>query len=454
MDGRSTRNVRNKGIEEIQMDVTKVNKILVALTERQKTEPTLGKYGSEKGEGLVRLGSFKVSSAVLRALKKEFKELGDFQSPDAFLFKQQRKIIDDLERKEIAKLFAFGDSEEDWTKVQDFLAGQPKKAMQRFLMNAQKVSPKLAASMRKIPENVPLWFYMIMIRVGGEDLAKIIFGKHFMSEPYYAWKGKIEKKNKGRNESIDVYEVNELLELATEGLMGEAIKDSGLDESLKLDDSIYRKTEKWPKYNVEISPLSAHGSDCGKILRKRLPDWTKEQHLAAAKKWKAEADKTKKQYSKALDDAAQEAWGRPFRPTDYKIAGIGSSEFPEKTKDKLRFLATHESESRDAAYAHESAAKLRFEKKDESMDVYEVNELLESLSEDLSEAKNGSSKLQKLKAKYMDQKTGRFKGGKGKRFDNCVAYMTAKGGVDDPEALCGKIARSKGMAPGGSNFGK
>lgn len=53
------------------------------------------------------------------------------------------------------------------------------------------------------------------------------------------------------------------------------------------------------------------------------------------------------------------------------------------------------------------------------------------------------------KGKYMDASTGRFKGGKGERFDNCVKYMTCKGGVDDPEAMCAKIARAKGAASGG-----
>ena len=56
----------------------------------------------------------------------------------------------------------------------------------------------------------------------------------------------------------------------------------------------------------------------------------------------------------------------------------------------------------------------------------------------------------KLRDDYIDPKTGRFKGGKGERFDNCVAYMKAKGGVDDPEAVCAAIARKKGLAPGQS----
>jgi hypothetical protein len=52
--------------------------------------------------------------------------------------------------------------------------------------------------------------------------------------------------------------------------------------------------------------------------------------------------------------------------------------------------------------------------------------------------------------KYVDPDTGRFKGGKGERFDNCVEYMKCKGDVDDPEAVCGQIARARQRARGES----
>ena len=50
-------------------------------------------------------------------------------------------------------------------------------------------------------------------------------------------------------------------------------------------------------------------------------------------------------------------------------------------------------------------------------------------------------------AKYMDEESGRFKGGKGERFDNCVKAMKdCRKNVTDPEGLCGSIARKKGLA--------
>lgn len=105
------------------------------------------------------------------------------------------------------------------------------------------------------------------------------------------------------------------------------------------------------------------------------------------------------------------------------------------------------------------------------MDVETANRILEEQIDKLVEgeaagelgigrgAKKASrprkaSTLQRLKDKYIDPKTGRFKGKTGERFKSCVAYMKAKGDVEDPEALCGKIARTKGMAPGGKSYSK
>ena len=51
--------------------------------------------------------------------------------------------------------------------------------------------------------------------------------------------------------------------------------------------------------------------------------------------------------------------------------------------------------------------------------------------------------------RYKNKKTGRFKGKKGERFDNCVkAFKKCCKGVQSPEGICAKIARAKGLAPG------
>lgn len=111
-----------------------------------------------------------------------------------------------------------------------------------------------------------------------------------------------------------------------------------------------------------------------------------------------------------------------------------------------------------------------FRNEERNMDVNCINEFLREMIDQLSgdeidedlvieararkasakkaAGKKPLSKLAKLKAKYIDPKTGRFKGKSGERFKNCVAFMKEKGGVKSPEGVCAKIARSKGLAPG------
>lgn len=73
---------------------------------------------------------------------------------------------------------------------------------------------------------------------------------------------------------------------------------------------------------------------------------------------------------------------------------------------------------------------------EESLEV--LGEVVETLSE-----KKEKSKGEKLKDKFMNPKTGRFKGSKGQRFKNCEAYFKAKGGIENPAGLCAKIYRQK-----------
>ena len=82
---------------------------------------------------------------------------------------------------------------------------------------------------------------------------------------------------------------------------------------------------------------------------------------------------------------------------------------------------------------------------------YDISDSVFSEEDDLGQeddenrVSESMSKLEKLKSKYMDPATGRFKGKRGERFDNCVKYMAAKGGVKNPEGLCASIARKKGL---------
>lgn len=121
--------------------------------------------------------------------------------------------------------------------------------------------------------------------------------------------------------------------------------------------STYTAHSKLPKYSGTVSVHSAHGSDAGKLLRSRLPDFSKQDHADAAQAHHDAASKADKAWSKTADDAAQKAFGRPFQATDYHISGIGSDKFDDKSKDKLRDLAHSASDHKSAADAHERAGR-------------------------------------------------------------------------------------------------
>lgn len=121
--------------------------------------------------------------------------------------------------------------------------------------------------------------------------------------------------------------------------------------------STYAEKTKLPKYSGAVSVHSAHGSDSGKLLRQRLPDWSKQDHTEAAQAHRDAADKAEKTWSKVADSAAQKTFGRPYQATDYHISGIASDKFDDSDKNKLRTAAHDASDHRSAADAHERAGK-------------------------------------------------------------------------------------------------
>lgn len=146
-----------------------------------------------------------------------------------------------------------------------------------------------------------------------------------------------------------------------------------LDESSvpKITDDVYTRKEKPPRYNTPINPLSSGDASVrGKMLRQRLPGWTKAQHLAAAKHHTAQAARLEKEWTVTANAAAQETWGRAWQVTDYRISGIGSDEFSAKHKDTLRFAAHTTGDHKAAATAHEAAARGRLlpEGEDDGLD--------------------------------------------------------------------------------------
>lgn len=126
-----------------------------------------------------------------------------------------------------------------------------------------------------------------------------------------------------------------------------------------LDSPVYREATKLRGYNVKVTPLSAHGSDGGKLLAQRLSGWTKADHAAAAATHAKMAAEMEKGWAEAADAAAMKTWGRKFQMTDYRISGIGSDEFDQETKEKLRHFAHSGSAHKDAAHAHKMAMRMR-----------------------------------------------------------------------------------------------
>lgn len=144
------------------------------------------------------------------------------------------------------------------------------------------------------------------------------------------------------------------------GMYGEDVElDEGRLSPGKVDlgNSVYTKKEKPPKFNVAITPLSDGGAAGAALLRRRLPDWSKADHQNAISKLKRMKNGAKKKYDDALDAAAQETWGRPWEITDYRVSGIGSSEFSSKRKDELRTLNKEINDISGALGSHEYVVK-------------------------------------------------------------------------------------------------
>lgn len=120
--------------------------------------------------------------------------------------------------------------------------------------------------------------------------------------------------------------------------------------------TVYNEAQKMPKYNGLVSPSSAHGRDGGKMLKERLQDYTKQDHLEAYAAHTAAAAESEKKWGETVDKAAQETFGRPYSISDYKISGIASDKFSNENKDKLRDLARTTTDHKEAATAHWYAA--------------------------------------------------------------------------------------------------
>ncbi len=125
-----------------------------------------------------------------------------------------------------------------------------------------------------------------------------------------------------------------------------------------LDNPAYAKKVKIKGYGGPINVFQANSArDMANVLIGSGGDWSKQDHASLASKHDADAQKNKIEWSKVAYQAAQDAWGRDYRVSDYKVSGIASSEFKTEFKEKLRELAQAESKHKTLAVAHAAAAK-------------------------------------------------------------------------------------------------
>lgn len=126
-----------------------------------------------------------------------------------------------------------------------------------------------------------------------------------------------------------------------------------------LDDPLYNTPVKLHGYTIRPTVTQAHGSDMGNVLIILRPDLTREQHHQLARTFGDTANRMEDEWDKVINRAAQATWGRPWRATDYRISGIGSDEFSDEYKNKLRKLAQEGSKAKIISVAHGYAAKLK-----------------------------------------------------------------------------------------------
>ena len=128
----------------------------------------------------------------------------------------------------------------------------------------------------------------------------------------------------------------------------------------KLDHPAYHAAVRLPKYNGHVNVIQAVTDlDAAHVLRRANPDWTPTDHLVLADLHATEAARQQLQYNVLLDEAANETFGRPFHPTDYRISAIGSDLFSPEKKAALRHAAHARSNHRVIARAHLKAAGRR-----------------------------------------------------------------------------------------------
>ena len=122
--------------------------------------------------------------------------------------------------------------------------------------------------------------------------------------------------------------------------------------------SVYAERVRWPKYNGTVNVYSLDYSGAGRLLRRRLPDWSKEDHLREADALIAERSRLARDYDRHIERELALLNGAGISPGPL-ISGIVSDKFPTRVKEDLRGMAHAMADMGGAAAAHYAAAGKR-----------------------------------------------------------------------------------------------
>jgi hypothetical protein len=122
---------------------------------------------------------------------------------------------------------------------------------------------------------------------------------------------------------------------------------------------IYTKREKAAGYNGTTSPIYAlDAATGGRMLRKRLPHFTKEDHIKAGDHHSHKSHNRRADHEKLSRKAYKDLQDRGVDPGPL-ISGIGSDKFDTETQDRLRHLIHTAGDHAKAACSHYAAGGLR-----------------------------------------------------------------------------------------------
>ena len=123
---------------------------------------------------------------------------------------------------------------------------------------------------------------------------------------------------------------------------------------------VYSERVRWPKYNVLVNVYSLDFNGAGRLLRRRLPDWTADDHMMEADDLLAERRRLAAEYDQRIGIELAQLAADGINPGPL-ISGIVSDKFSKRVKDDLRWLAHTLSDLGGAAAAHYAAAGKRIE---------------------------------------------------------------------------------------------